>query len=308
MGNQIHNTFYTPIGLVNVEHLAHGSLHLDWEGMQLSETGRYEKAYRNKYGCDSIEVMNLWVIPKQVDLSATICQGTTYYFGGVERSEAGVYVDSLVNILGCDSIITLHLSVSEPSRSRFEDYVCEGYEYVGYGFKVFGITADTLLERATSTLAGCDSVVEVFVKFVPTVEVDTIVTIVDGEFYEFGERTLTKAGLYTETFITQGTSCDSIVNLTLVVETGLEGVYALPLVVAPNPIRGGESTYVNRNWTLEEQRGLRVEVVDARGEVVMSYMPDNYPIEIVGLGVRGIYMVRIVSGTGDVYVGKIVVN
>ena len=281
---------------------------LDWEGMHLSETGRYEKAYLNQYGCDSIEVMNLWVIPKQVDLSATICQGTTYYFGGLERREAGVYVDSLVNILGCDSIITLHLSVSEPSRSRFDDYVCEGYEYVGYGFKVFGITADTLLERATSTLAGCDSVVEVFVKFVPTVEVDTIVTIVDGEFYEFGERTLTKAGLYTETFITQGTSCDSIVNLTLVVETGLEGVYVLPLVVAPNPIRGGESTYVDRSWTLEEQRGLRVEVVDARGEVVMSYMPDNYPIEIVGLGVRGIYMVRIVSGTGDVYVGKIVVN
>ncbi len=35
MGNQIHNTFYTPIGLVNVEHLAHGSLHLDWEGMHI---------------------------------------------------------------------------------------------------------------------------------------------------------------------------------------------------------------------------------------------------------------------------------
>jgi hypothetical protein len=85
-------------------------------------------------------------------------------------------------------------------------------------------------------------------------------------------------------------------------------VYALPLVVAPNPIRGGESTYVNRNWTLEEQRGLRVEVVDARGEVVMSYIPDNYPIEIVGLGTRGIYMIRIVSGIGDVYVGKLVVN
>ncbi len=35
MGNQIHNTFYTPLGLVNVEHLAHGSLHLDWEGMHI---------------------------------------------------------------------------------------------------------------------------------------------------------------------------------------------------------------------------------------------------------------------------------
>ncbi len=35
MGNQVYNTFYTPIGLVNVEHLAHGSLHLDWEGMHI---------------------------------------------------------------------------------------------------------------------------------------------------------------------------------------------------------------------------------------------------------------------------------
>ncbi len=35
MGNQIHNTFYTPLGLVNVEHLAHGSLHIDWEGMHI---------------------------------------------------------------------------------------------------------------------------------------------------------------------------------------------------------------------------------------------------------------------------------
>lgn len=35
MGNQIHNTFYTPLGLVYVEHLAHGSLHFDWEGMHI---------------------------------------------------------------------------------------------------------------------------------------------------------------------------------------------------------------------------------------------------------------------------------
>ena len=87
---------------------------LEWEGLTLTETGRYEKVYKNQYGCDSIEVMNLWVIPKRVEFATTICEGTTYYFGGKELSKPGVYVDSLVNMLGCDSIITLRLSVSEP--------------------------------------------------------------------------------------------------------------------------------------------------------------------------------------------------
>lgn len=281
---------------------------LDWEGMTLRETGRYEKIYRNQFGCDSIEVMNLWVIPEQVGLKETICQGTTYYFGGVERSEAGVYVDSLVNILGCDSIITLHLSVSKPSRSRFDDYVCEGYEYVGYGFRELGIEKDTLLSRTTSTLAGCDSIVEVFVEFVPTVVVDTLVRIVEGDYYEFGENTLTKSGVYTETFATWGTACDSVVNLTLEVLTGVDNIYTLPLIVAPNPILGGETTYVNRSWTADEQRGLRVEIVDGRGQIVQMFYPEDYPIAISGIEVRGVYLVRVISGTGETYLGKFIVR
>ncbi len=281
---------------------------LDWEGMQLVESGCYEKKFRNQFGCDSIEVMNLTVIPKEVILDATICQGTTYYFGGIERGKAGVYVDSLVNRLGCDSIITLHLSISEPVSSRFDDYVCEGYEYVGYGFRVNSISADTILSRITSTLAGCDSIVEVKIDFIPTIVVDTTVTIVPGEYYDFGEKMLTTAGNYTETFPTEGTACDSIVNLTLLVETGLERVYVMPLVIAPNPIVAGESAYINHQWTLEEQRDMQVEIVDARGEVLISYMPTVYPIEIKDLFVRGVYFVRILTGIGDLYIGKIVVN
>ena len=29
------NTFYTPVGLLNVKHLGHASLHIDWEGMHI---------------------------------------------------------------------------------------------------------------------------------------------------------------------------------------------------------------------------------------------------------------------------------
>lgn len=35
MGTNRYNTFYTPVGLINVAHLGHGSVHIDWEGMHI---------------------------------------------------------------------------------------------------------------------------------------------------------------------------------------------------------------------------------------------------------------------------------
>jgi hypothetical protein len=41
---------------------------------------------------------------------------------------------------------------------------------------------------------------------------------------------------------------------------------------------------------------------------VLSDYPTDYPIAIKGLVVRGVYFVRIVSGTGEVHVGRLVVR
>ena len=35
METKRYNTFYTPVGLLNVAHLGHGSVHIDWEGMHI---------------------------------------------------------------------------------------------------------------------------------------------------------------------------------------------------------------------------------------------------------------------------------
>lgn len=280
--------------------------YLEWEGMQLNKSGRYERAYRNRFGCDSIEVMNLWVIPEQVSLDVTICQGTTYYFGGKEISAPGTYRDSLVNILGCDSIVTLRLSVSKPNHTRFDDYVCQGYEYVGYGFRVFGITGDTLLQRTTSNLQGCDSIIEVFVDFQPTYVIDTTVVIAHGDVYEFGEQTLTKAGTYREVFVSS-VGCDSIVNLTLEVGTGIDIVYASQLVIVPNPIHAGQTFHLNFNSQLSIINS-RVEIFNAIGQRVYAVEPTQYPIVIEAIPTRGVYLVRLTMPDGSIYQSKLVVE
>ena len=282
---------------------------LEWNDTLLITSGRYTRVYKNANGCDSIEILNLTVLPTHVDLNASICQGSSYLFGARELTETGVYVDSMVNRLGCDSIIRLNLEVKEPARGVFEDYVCEGYEYVGFGFRtaVGEIIADTVLSRTVKTIDGCDSIVELHVEFVPTAHIDTIVTILEGEYYEFGEKTLTSAGQYKETFVTS-LGCDSIVNLTLQVVTGVDNVYALPLTIVPNPIGSGQATYVNREFTAEEQRGLRIEVVNSVGQIIAMQYPTQYPISVSGIDVSGLYYIRVTTGTGDLYVGKLIIK
>jgi hypothetical protein len=205
--------------------------------------------------------------------------------------------------------VKLTLEVKEPARGLFEDYVCEGYEYVGFGFHVNAgkIKADTILYRTVKTLEGCDSVIELHVEFVPIVYVDTTVTIKNGEYYDFGENTLTNAGVYKEMFVTS-LGCDSIVTLTLVVETGVDNLHALPLTIAPNPIGGGQTTYVNREFTVEEQRGLRIEIVNSIGQIIAMEYPTHYPIAVKGMDVSGLYYIRVITGTGDLYVGKLIVK
>ena len=282
---------------------------LEWGGDLLTTSGRYEHKYKNVNGCDSIEILNLTVLPKYVELEASICHGASYLLGARELTETGVYYDSLVNVLGCDSIVKLTLEVREPLRGIFEDYVCEGYEYVGYGFRtsVGAIKNDTILSRTVSNVDGCDSIVEVHLEFVPTAIVDTTVTLVQGEYYEFGEKTLTSAGKYKETFVTS-LGCDSIVNLTLEFITAVDNIYALPLIIAPNPINGGQISFVEREFTIEEQQGLRIEVVNSVGQIIAMQYPTQYPIAVEGIDVSGLYYIRITTGTGSLYVGKLIVK
>lgn len=282
---------------------------LYWNDTTLQTSGRYVRNYKNINGCDSVEIINLTVLPKNIELEASICKGSSILFGARELTEPGVYVDSMVNVLGCDSIVTLYLAVSEASRGLFEDYVCEGYEYIGFGFHVNAgvIVSDTILSRTITTLNGCDSIVELHIEFIPTSELDTTVFILDGEYYDFGEQTLTKPGKYSETFVT-ALGCDSIVNLTLEIGTELDNIYALPLTIAPNPVTSGQIAYINHEFTTEEQRGLYVEIVNSVGQVISSIIPTSYPIAVGGIDVSGLYYVRITTGVGDLYVGKLIVK
>ena len=279
---------------------------VEWIDTVLTTTGKYERVFENSNGCDSVVIMNLYVLPAEVEVYDTICLGEDYQFLDTIITESGLYVRTFQNMLRCDSTVYLHLTVAEPEPTIENDYICEGELYTGYGHHNIVITQDTILIQRFSQPGRCDSLVHIYVDYIETIEIDTIVHIMEGEFYDFGEKSLTKPGNYREVFVSSA-GCDSIVNLRLEISTGLENVQVLSLVIAPNPISGYETTYVNREWTTEEMQGLILEVVDATGRVVVREEPMTYPIAVDGLTTGGIYLVRVIDGAGGVHIGRIVV-
>ena len=123
---------------------------------------------------------------------------TTYYVRAFAKNKIGVVYGE-------------EISFKTLISDDFYDYVCEGYDYVGYGFSLNSadIKGDTVLLRIDN-----DSIISLYLEYIPSKVVDTTVIISEGDYYEFGGQTLTFAGKYTERFITS-LGCDSIVNLTL---------------------------------------------------------------------------------------------
>ena len=181
----------------------------------LSVSGTYIDTLTAANGCDSIVTLYLTVADFfETNLSVTICDGSTYVFGGMELSASGVYTDSLQAAGGCDSTLILDLTVLPPTPTTFvEAAICDNEVYI-LGNDT--LQAEGIYQATFAGSNGCDSVVVLTLTVLPAPTTDLEATICSNENYPIGGTALTEPGLYT--FIFPATNgCDSTVNVSLTV-------------------------------------------------------------------------------------------
>ena len=126
-------------------------------GFNVSEAGTYTQNLQTINGCDSIVTLTLTVNPvENTNLSASICEGTTYTENGFNASEAGTYTQNLQTINGCDSIVTLNLTINPTYNITIDASINEGETYEENGFSES--EAGTYVHTLQSEF-GCDSVI-----------------------------------------------------------------------------------------------------------------------------------------------------
>lgn len=214
------------------------------------------------------------------------------------RLETGIFNDENVD----DTIIVINVPQIGAYVDTIYETICES-DYMNdfASMPESGIYVDSLV-----SVAGCDSIIVLDLTVLPTVDVDTMITINEGEQLEFAGEIYTEAGIYHIDRVLD-TVCQNI-TLCLIVETALEDVNAKDLVVAPNPIGVDGIAVVEYTWSFEEQDGLRVEIINSLGQRVDVFEPKLYPIVLSRIGVAGVYYVRITTGMGGVYVGRLIVE
>ena len=185
------------------------------DGRVLTLQGDYECSGITQSGCDSISHLHLVVHPSyEFKEEESVCQSDTnnypFQWHGRTFTESGTYYDSLLtHKYGFDSIYELKLVV-HPSYFIYEQYLIkEGETTTLHGINI--TRTDTIYTDTLHTLYGCDSIYQIAVNTKRMMEVDRVVEICDGDFYDLYGKKLTKAGNYT------GMNEDTIVHLTLIV-------------------------------------------------------------------------------------------
>ena len=122
----------------------------------------------------------------------------------------------VTSMLGADRLSRLNLTVLDEQRLVIDTTMCEGRTFDDYNFNI-DTKESGVFQQKLACSTGCDSVVQLNLTVIPSIVVDTVVSICQGRYVDFcGEHRYT-SGNYECTFTSLVTGCDSIVRLHLTV-------------------------------------------------------------------------------------------
>ncbi len=179
-----------------------------------TQSGVYTDTFSTDQGCDSIVETTLSVIaPFTENISASICDGESYFAGGAFQTTSGTYFDSLTSTAGCDSIVITELTVNPVYQLLQQIQICDGDSFFAGG--AFQTESGTYTDSFI-TQAGCDSIVVTELTVQQVVLTVQNPTICEGDSFFAGGTFQTQSGIYFDTTAASG-GCDSITvtNLTV---------------------------------------------------------------------------------------------
>ena len=174
----------------------------------VSRSGTYERVFQNRFSCDSTHRIDIQVRDSlTTEESFSICPGDSVLALGIYLKAEGSYSRTYPRIGKCDSAHIVHLRWHPTYFEASEVELCEGDTAILWGQPVFapGVYTRTLLSSQ-----ACDSVEQVTLQFVQTIEKLDSVRICEGDYYLFGTDTIRQAGRYSRTIVPLGSACDTL--------------------------------------------------------------------------------------------------
>jgi len=116
---EVEETYIDPIYVLKWNQCSAGSSSINesacesytWNNQTYYESGSYFKSYTTAAGCDSLAILNLIILNKNVSQNIQICSGETFSIGDQTYNQSGIYQIVFPASNGCDSLVTTNLTV-----------------------------------------------------------------------------------------------------------------------------------------------------------------------------------------------------
>ena len=206
---------------------------------------QYQMAYTyaDTNGCSATTSFEVTVIQNFAEtVDTTLCSNELpLLWNGLSIQEAGTQHATLASSSGCDSVVTLNLTVTPSYNVTDTRTVCSSaipYVWNGVTFNEAGTQSVTL-----AAANGCDSVVSMTLAVNPSYNVTDEQAICASELpFEWNSITFNEAGTRNVT-LTAANGCDSVVAMTLIINSETYGVLDITVDVDDMPVTINEETY-----------------------------------------------------------------
>ena len=180
----------------------------EWNGQIYNESGIYQAALVNQWGCDSIATLALSIgHSDEYFIPYPVFACDNYEWGDLTLTESGAYQQVFTNQFGCDSTVTMSLFINHSVEHQIMDTGCGHYAWNGQLYSESGVYQQTF-----PAANGCDSIVTLQLNLLDSYDFITDSTACESIIW-FGHE-YTQSGHYEQVFVTDN-GCDSVFSLNL---------------------------------------------------------------------------------------------
>lgn len=177
-------------------------------GQLITLPGTYQKLFTNRFGCDSLIILNYDTTPYFYQEYAHICEGETYDFHGKIVSTQGTHFAQFTGKYDCDSTYRLYLTVGKQYEFVTDTAVCDGTPFFWRGKQY--VQSGTYMDSFASHL-GCDSVYVLNLTFLDRPHYNKVVEFCQGDSLFFNGQVIKHSTNIDDT-LRSISGCDSIVH------------------------------------------------------------------------------------------------
>lgn len=214
-------------------------------GQNFTQNGSYAYTFPtpNMNGCDSVQTLELTVLPKYTFIQTVyICQGDSILIGNSYYNSSGSYTDSLSQVNGCDSLLITNLSILIYGVDLGSDVIICDY--------------DSIMLNAGGGFASY---------LWSTGETTQTITVSDSAYY-YVEATSSNGCVIIDSILVDTDNCASLSDL--IINYGIK--------IYPNPSNGDFYLSANSN-------DIDFLIIDMKGAAITDVKNISYPYKVEGL-------------------------